>query len=544
MPGEAAATAEALSAPCCSGSPPAPPRCPIPSRRHRRAFPTRRRRFSNARRLMVMMEAGGGAMSIPNVDIPPPRVLEEIGPPVDVEGGGSGEGNAPGKPLKINRDLLLYRCRVRRRRAETAAGSQRSEMLREAEEGYRRVISMDATDGRSYVGLGRLMVQQRRFEEARKVYEGGCTATQGCNAYVWTAWANLEAMVGSVPRARKLYDAAVVADRGHQAAWHGWGMLEKREGDYARARDCWIKGIRNAGRAPSPYLFNSLAVLAAGLGRQEEAREWFSKGTRTAKGAGSFALWQAWALMEAENGDKEAAQGLFGRALEVNPRSRYTYLAWALFEKDQGRLDKALELLEKGHRLNRRDPAILQAWGVLEAQMGNFDKAGRLFEKGTRADRNTQRVWQAWGVMEFRRGNVGRARELFQEGVWAGPNTKDVAYVFQAWGVLEMGAGNTVLARELFKCAVKADPKNETTWSTWVQLEERLGAYERANELRNMSMQRRVEVVVPRSFTTLEDKGSTSLQPLFEKISEWFQNFGTLSRDESEDEQDVGEEEN
>jgi len=36
---------------------------------------------------------------------------------------------------------------------------------------------MDATDGRTYVALGRLMMQQRRFDEARKVYEEGSTAT-------------------------------------------------------------------------------------------------------------------------------------------------------------------------------------------------------------------------------------------------------------------------------------------------------------------------------------------------------------------------------
>ncbi len=36
---------------------------------------------------------------------------------------------------------------------------------------------MDPTDGRAYVGLGKLLVQQKRFEEARKLYDDGAAAT-------------------------------------------------------------------------------------------------------------------------------------------------------------------------------------------------------------------------------------------------------------------------------------------------------------------------------------------------------------------------------
>lgn len=36
---------------------------------------------------------------------------------------------------------------------------------------------MDATDGRAYVSLGKLLMQQRRFDEARKLYDDGAIAT-------------------------------------------------------------------------------------------------------------------------------------------------------------------------------------------------------------------------------------------------------------------------------------------------------------------------------------------------------------------------------
>lgn len=36
---------------------------------------------------------------------------------------------------------------------------------------------MDATDARAHVSLGKLLVQQRRYDEARALYEEGSTAT-------------------------------------------------------------------------------------------------------------------------------------------------------------------------------------------------------------------------------------------------------------------------------------------------------------------------------------------------------------------------------
>ena len=39
----------------------------------------------------------------------------------------------------------------------------------------------------------------------------------------------------------QLYDAAIVANRKHAASWHGWGLLEKRQGNLVRARDLWLK---------------------------------------------------------------------------------------------------------------------------------------------------------------------------------------------------------------------------------------------------------------------------------------------------------------
>lgn len=40
-------------------------------------------------------------------------------------------------------------------------------------------------DGRPYVALGKILTKQTKLSEARIVYEKGCQATQGENAYIW-----------------------------------------------------------------------------------------------------------------------------------------------------------------------------------------------------------------------------------------------------------------------------------------------------------------------------------------------------------------------
>jgi len=55
-------------------------------------------------------------------------------------------------------------------------------------------------------------------------------------------------------RRAQLFDAATVANGSHAPAWHGWGLLEKRQGNLTRARDLWMKARPCPGRAASLHV--------------------------------------------------------------------------------------------------------------------------------------------------------------------------------------------------------------------------------------------------------------------------------------------------
>ena len=410
-------------------------------------------------------------------------------------------------PSSPQNNQQQYRARLARLMANLAQdGSERRRLLRESEAGLRACLESDPGDPRAYVSLGRILLAQKRYDEARKLYADGTANTGNANPYIWAAWGYLETRAGNVSRARKLFDAAIVVDETHAAAWHKWGMLEMRQGNFLRARDLWTRGIAKCRRAPqksNTYLYCSLAVMAAELGKLGEARSWFEEGTRTNLGRASCALWHAWAMVEARIGDASAVRFLFKRALQANPRSRYAYLAWGMWERAQGNLAACTQLLARGQQLNPADAALYQARALVAKERGAFDEARAVFRAGVKVDPSHLYLWQAWGVMEYQLGDLAEARRLFQEGVWADPGNRDAVFVFQAWGVLEWkGAANHQLARELFKAALKVDPRNDRTWGTWIQMEEELGRLEAASDLRIRRGEQQWEFVIPSSFTT------------------------------------------
>eukprot|EP00850_Spirogloea_muscicola_P026070 SM005422S18188 [mRNA] locus=s5422:248:964:- [translate_table: standard] len=102
-----------------------------------------------------------------------------------------------GPRLAVNADLELYRARTLARRGSGDA----------AEAILRMCVRDWPEDGRAYLALGKLLATSRNdVARARAVYEAGCQATRGENAFLWQAWAVLEARCGSLGRARTLFD--------------------------------------------------------------------------------------------------------------------------------------------------------------------------------------------------------------------------------------------------------------------------------------------------------------------------------------------------
>lgn len=68
------------------------------------------------------------------------------------------------------------------------------------------------------------------------------TANQNLHAVLQRlTWARGSRSCADACAVLQLFDAALVANNKHAASWHGWGLLEKRQGNFRKARDLWMK---------------------------------------------------------------------------------------------------------------------------------------------------------------------------------------------------------------------------------------------------------------------------------------------------------------
>ncbi|KAK9079549.1 hypothetical protein SSX86_001221 [Deinandra increscens subsp. villosa] len=392
------------------------------------------------------------------------------------------------KPLGVNLDLALYRAKV----------LGRNFRYKEAEEVLQKCISYWPEDGRSYVALGKILGKQSKANEARTVYEKGCQATQGENAYIWQCWAVLENKMGNIRRARQLFDAATVADKKHVAAWHGWAVLELKVGNVKKARYLLSKGLKICGG--NEYIYQTLAMLEAKANRNEEARYLFRQATKC--NPKSCASWLAWAQLEVQQENYRDARRLFEKAVEASPKNRFAWHVWGVFEASVGNVDKGRKLLKIGHALNPRDPVLLQSLGLLEYKNSASNFARALFRRAAELDPRHQPVWIAWGWMEWKEGNIKTAREHYQKALSINSTSESAARCLQAWGVLEQRMGNISAARRLFRSSLNINSQSYVTWMTWASLEEDEGNSIRAEEIRNLYFQQRTEVIDDGSWVT------------------------------------------
>ncbi|PKI67258.1 hypothetical protein CRG98_012330 [Punica granatum] len=392
-----------------------------------------------------------------------------------------GPGSSDEKPLTVNLDLALYKAKV----------LTRNYKYEEAQRILEKCIYYWPEDGRPYVALGKLFSKQSRMDEARAVYEKGCQATQGENAYIWQCWAVLENKMGNVRRARELFDAATVADKKHIAAWHGWAVLELKQGNIKKARNLLAKGLKYCGG--NEYIYQTLALLEAKSNRYEQARYLFKQATKC--NPKSCASWLAWAQLEMQQENNWAARLLFEKAIQASPKNRFAWHVWGVFEMNMGNIEEARKLMKIGHVLNPRDPVLLQTLGLLEYKHSTANLARVLFRKASELDPKHQPVWIAWGWMEWKEGNLLTARKLYQKALAIDSTSESAARCLQAWGVLEQRVGNRSAARRLFRSSLNINSQSYVTWMTWASLEEEQGNSVRAEEIRNLYFQQRTEVV-------------------------------------------------
>ena len=138
-----------------------------------------------------------------------------------------------------------------------------------------------------------------------------------------------------VEEARRLYQAATIAEPAAAATYAAWGRLERKQGRLDRAREVIGRGL---GAAPQADHFGQLveaAVLERVAGNPGTAREMVARADQTSDPPSSSSIpQQILGMVERSVGNTAAARAAFREALQRNPRCAGTAREWAVLESE------------------------------------------------------------------------------------------------------------------------------------------------------------------------------------------------------------------
>lgn len=377
--------------------------------------------------------------------------------------------NQSAQPLPIMLDILNYHARIAARSKRTR---QRARQI------FERCISLNSADGRAWLGLAKLSINNNDISTARKLFRDGVNASYR-NPHLLQAWGVLEERLGQPARAKSLYDAAVRADPSHVASWVALGLWYQR---VARNIEAARESFRTGSQADpgNYYVWHVWGELERSCRRVNAAREYFRRGIEANhRNAATFV---AWGTLEDQLGNYKEASRLFKRAHIASPKNIHAYVAHATATEKTGNLEYARKLLKTAASISPRDPSPQQSLGELERRNGNFSIAREHYQQALRLDKRHAPSWHAWACAEIQVGNMARARELFQEAIWAAPQSNHIVKTWHAWASLELSQNRFALARRYFAHGLKANSKSVALLTGLAKLEARVGNMPRARD--------------------------------------------------------------
>ncbi len=138
-----------------------------------------------------------------------------------------------------------------------------------------------------------------------------------------------------VEEARRLYQAATIADPSSAATYAAWGRLERKESRLDRAREVIGRGLGATPQADQFGLFVEAAVLERVAGNFATARQMVNQADQASDPPASSSIpLQILGMVERAAGNTKAARAAFREALQRNPRCAGTAREWAVLESE------------------------------------------------------------------------------------------------------------------------------------------------------------------------------------------------------------------
>lgn len=251
--------------------------------------------------------------------------------------------------------------------------------------------------------LGMLELSSNRPKDGLDVFTEGMDL-YGNSSQLLLGAALCEVKLGKEDRARQLFEVSLSYDEKHVQAWHAWGVMEMRAGNFFIAKDLFESGIKNSANHKVAILFQAYGTMLSRLGTVEKARKLFEKGIASAPNY--VPLYEAWSVMELREENYSAARALIAKALTINKRIGTVWLVAAEIEDRAGATGLVNLLLRRGIECSPNCAKLYRALGDNFVKQGKFSEAREVFEKGIEVDPLHAPLYHSLAELEARLFNI------------------------------------------------------------------------------------------------------------------------------------------
>jgi len=322
--------------------------------------------------------------------------------------------------------------------------------------------------------LGMLELNSNRVVEASRVFNEGMLKYARCSQLMLGA-ALCATKLGSMEKARILFNTAVKADKRHAQAWHAWGMMEQRAGNITFSKTLFEAGIKN--RPNYGALWHAYGVLEGRMDQLHHARSIFRGGLE--KCPDFVPLYHGLAGIEMKDGNLKEAKKVIGEALTIDKTCGSSWLVAAQIEKQQGNQGLVGLILRRGIECAPAEAPLYRELGEYLVQKGKINEARQVLEKGLELNPLHAPLYHSLAELEARIFNLEglaklnkRAAKIYNtNALISSPSTAE------AWGSkLRMGTsrevpdGLSALAEKVGHCDITPE-KNDNVASIETPLE-------------------------------------------------------------------------
>jgi tetratricopeptide (TPR) repeat protein len=226
----------------------------------------------------------------------------------------------------------------------------------------------------------------------------------------------LEALGDSAAAARQ-WERILREEPEHSMAWMSLGEQRFLRGDYADAREYFLRGLAIPPDTPfslgDPARgYRRLALCNWRLGRGREAFDAYSRSVE--HNPLLVQTYVEWAKLLRENRQIDGAVTIYDRGVRNLPRDANLRRSYGNFLLETGRLDGARTQLTAALELEPGDVRILTALGYIELESGNVDQAIAHLETSLRLNESFPATHYYLGNALARKGRVGEAIRRFE----------------------------------------------------------------------------------------------------------------------------------